>query len=77
MKTLDEVLTKYGHNWLLHSLKDQHGQIVHLVKVQGGTVPMLESDIIDFFENRKTAFEINQLDRAKHMKTPWPTVVRP
>ena len=33
MKTLDEVLTKYGHNWLLHSLKDQDCQVVHLVDV--------------------------------------------
>ena len=33
MKTLDEVLTKYGHNWLLQSLKDQDCQMVHLVDV--------------------------------------------
>ena len=94
MKTLDEVLTKYGHNWLLESLKDQDCQVVHLVdvgalqdclrgspKVQGATfasgqsVPMFESDIIDFVENRKTAFEINQLGRAKRMETPWSTVI--
>ena len=96
MKTLDEVLTKYGHNWLLQSLKDQDCQMVHLVdvgalqdclrgspKVQGATfasgqpVPMFESDIIDFVENRKTPFEINQLGRAKRMETPWSKVIQP
>ena len=96
MKTLDEVLTKYGHNWLRQSRKDQDCQMVHLVdvgalqdclggspKVQGATfasghpVPMFESDIIDFVENRKTAFEINKLGRAKRMETPWPAVIQP
>ena len=92
MKTLDEILTMCGDKWLLLSQKDKHGQMVHKVDVatlqrceggsgptfaSGSSVAMFDSDIIDLVQKRKTAFEIAELDRGKHIEPPWPAVLKP
>ena len=71
MKTLNEVLTQIGHEWLLNSKEDQEGQIVHLVRTKNdGTVAMLGGDIVDCFAGRKTIREIIELDRGKRLDPP-------